>query len=100
MELSENLPEVIFFVAERRHGSNIDSLHSRLTPECSAANTCRAAQNKSTSEIAFVVMLLNCQLKVVPERISLILSKNDIEHAEETFRRARVVSNARNTKET
>ena len=47
-------------------------------------------QNKSSSEIAFVVLRLHCQLKVVPEGTSLILSKSGIEHAEETFRRARV----------
>jgi hypothetical protein len=47
-------------------------------------------QNKSSSEIAFVVLRLHYQLKVVPEGTSLILSKSGIEHAEETFRRARV----------
>ena len=47
-------------------------------------------QNKSSSEIVFVVLRLHCQLKVVPEGPSLILSKSGIEHAEETFRRARV----------
>ena len=47
-------------------------------------------QNKSSSEIAFVVLRLHCQLKVVPEGTFLILSKSGIEHAEETFRRARV----------
>jgi L-ascorbate metabolism protein UlaG (beta-lactamase superfamily) len=44
----------------------------------------------SSSEIAFVVLRLHCQIKVVPEGTSLILSKSGIEHAEETFRRARV----------
>ena len=38
------------------------------------------AQNKSRSEIAFVVLQLHCQLKVVPEGPSLILSKSGIEH--------------------
>ncbi len=45
---------------------------------------------QSSSEIAFVVLRLHCQLKVVPEGTSLILSKSGIEHAEETFQRARV----------
>jgi hypothetical protein len=47
-------------------------------------------QNKSSSEIAFVVLQLHCKLKVVLEGTSLILSKSGIEHAEETFQRARV----------
>jgi hypothetical protein len=38
------------------------------------------AQNKSRSEIAFVVLRLHCQLKVVPEGPSMILSKSGIEH--------------------
>ena len=40
--------------------------------------------------IAFVVLRLHCQLKVVPEGSLLILSERGIEHAKEALRRARV----------
>ena len=42
------------------------------------------------SYIAFVVLKLHCQLKVVPEGSLLILSESGIEHAKEPLRRATV----------